>query len=165
MPGPGQYSLPTSIQTGPTFTIAQRLHAPDPAPEAPGPGTYHQSQSFLQSGPAFTLAARQPAFTAQSSAPGPGTYDTAGQGKYVTFRTLQLHRRVHGIIRSFTTDALPASELRWEGKSHNLTAIAPMCSADQPLPAVPDERRNERIRWKWKQRHTEHAGSRCLCVH
>lgn len=81
MPGPGEYNLPSGIQTGPTFTFAQRLQAPEPASDAPGPGTYDQAQSFLQSGPAFTLAARQPAFTASSQAPGPGTYHTAGEDR------------------------------------------------------------------------------------
>eukprot|EP00892_Ulva_mutabilis_P009750 jgi/Ulvmu1/7147/UM034_0053.1 len=81
VPGPGQYQLPCCLQTGPTFTMASRLHHPDSASVAPGPGTYDHLQGSLHCGPAFTLAARQPTFTAQSDAPGPGTYYHHSQGR------------------------------------------------------------------------------------
>ena len=74
VPGPGQYNVPSMLQTGPTFTMAQRTPRKESKKDVPGVGTYDSAPSDQRSGPAFTAAARPAAFTAPDDMPGPGAY-------------------------------------------------------------------------------------------
>lgn len=74
VPGPGQYNVPSMLQTGPTFTMAKRTPRKETKKDVPGVGTYEHLSSDQGNGPAFTAAARPAAFSAAEDMPGPGAY-------------------------------------------------------------------------------------------
>lgn len=73
-PGPGQYNVPSMLQTGPTYTMAKRTPRKEAKMDVPGVGTYDNAPADPRSGPAFTAAARPGAFAIPDDLPGPGAY-------------------------------------------------------------------------------------------
>lgn len=81
VPGPGQYNIPSSFQSGPTFTMAMRTPRKEASTNIPGPGAYEHDPVAQQTGPAFTVAARQPARAPEDPLPGPGAYYDANRDR------------------------------------------------------------------------------------
>lgn len=76
-PGPGAYDIPSTIGTGPSKTIGQRLDRRAPGETVPPPGAYSVTAHTIGTSRRhqYTIGGRTKMFTPGADSPGPGAYD------------------------------------------------------------------------------------------